>query len=116
MYVLIWQLLIFKTFSITKADTVQRRENQLDFLNLENKTQELILILFNSFGIHKNQKIRHSIDITEFIYYGKNQIPIVAGTKPQNNTHKSTQFFTASILTDAYIIPVYNKAITSKYP
>ena len=76
----------------------------------------MIKILFKSFGIHKNQKIKILIDITEFLYYGKETISIVTGTKPQNNTHKSIQFFTESVITEIYIIPICIKAITTDYP
>lgn len=106
---------ICSDFEVCSADTVQRRVKEIDFDDLENKIQEILKILLDSFGIHKNQKITLLIDITEFLYYGKQLFPIVTGTKPKNNTHKSIQFFTASILTDTYIIPVYIKTISTDY-
>ena len=94
-------------FEGCSPDVVHKRLKELDFEKTKDEFNSILLNLLDLFKIHGNQNITVLVDFTEQLYYGSENMVLRKGTKHQKGTSYSIQYFTASILTATYIIPIF---------
>lgn len=98
-------------FSGCSADTVQSRINDLDFDQTVKQINACLRDIYSGFRFHGNQTTTLAIDITDKEYYGNHSHELSVGSKPKNGTSYFNRYFTASIITENFNIPVYYRPL-----
>lgn len=89
------------------ADRVQDRINPLDFDQIVHQINSFLQEIAKSFHFHGNHITTLAIDITDKEFYGDPEHEFSKGSKPKNGTCYFNRYFTASIITSTFRLPVY---------
>ena len=94
-------------FSGCSPDVVQDRINPLEFEQTVHQINQCLQDVASSFLFHGNQIITLAIDITDKEFYGNKEHELSKGSKPKNGTCYFNRYFTASLISPKFRVPVY---------
>ena len=96
------------------ADTVQTRINPLEFDQIVHQINSFLKEIAIAFHFHGNQIVTIAIDITDKEFYGDSDHEFSKGSKPKNGTCYFNRYFTATIITPSFRLPVYFRPLRKK--
>lgn len=89
------------------ADTVQDHVNPLDFEPIVRQVNTFLRETTLAFHFHGNQIITLAMDITNKPFYGDPDHELSVGSKPKDGTYYFNRYFSVSLITPKYRLPVY---------
>lgn len=89
------------------ADTVQDHVSLLDFEPIVRQVNTFLRETAQAFHFHGNQIVTLAMDIHDKAFYGDPDHELSVGSKPKDGTCYFNRYFTASLITPGYRLPVH---------